>query len=402
MFMCIILSSVFGEFDENATIINLDTSYRDWNNTFPSVSVCLMKGRSNDKVRDYINKYWDANRIEAPDNAPSFYRAIHAFMFLNYEEPFFGTSANNCLKLNETCGIDMNVIRKYLMPSKCTDFMHRVTFLGETINCENIFERHETQTGVCFIANSLYKNKEQILTFKQLPLHFSNQLQVERSLRISYIDLEFANYKIYVHSPEEIPNLRMEGHILRKAPGLTSVAYKMIEIENEIDVKEIDIERRKCQFPDERVGKYKFPYSISNCKQQARIIRELEDCNCTLPVGELPADITPCGISNFGCISASAGRYKAVGPLVEPECSMPSCVAMEIAEIGKFEEELKEPFGVLEIDIMNKPTLKYIRRVGTTTLDMIVNVGGLVGLFLGASILSILEFFFLIFNTFMH
>lgn len=43
------------------------------------------------------------------------------------------------------------------------------------------------------------------------------------------------------------------------------------------------------------------------------------------------------------------------------------------------------------IEIANKPTIRLIRNVTFTRLDFIVSIGSIIGLFFGASILSLAE-----------
>lgn len=47
------------------------------------------------------------------------------------------------------------------------------------------------------------------------------------------------------------------------------------------------------------------------------------------------------------------------------------------------------------IEILNMPTVRYVRNVAKTKLDFVVSVGGLVGLFFGASLLSLVEFMYI-------
>lgn len=50
---------------------------------------------------------------------------------------------------------------------------------------------------------------------------------------------------------------------------------------------------------------------------------------------------------------------------------------------------------LLTIEVQNVPILRYIRNVATTKLDVVVSIGGIAGLFSGASILSMVEFFYI-------
>lgn len=364
-----ILSSTLNKLSTETTSINLDTNYRDWNNTFPAVSICMTKGRSTEKIKRHMTEYWEVTNQPIIPRAIQYYRAIQNLMFINYHQPLDGVNVETCLKFNETCGFDMEIMRKVLFPQSCSEFMTRVSFLGNEMPCENVFKFHRTEIGDCFIANSLYSNGKLLMNFEQLPLRYSNREIIERSLEIHYKDVEFVIYKLFIHTPEEIPNGNLEGFGLRKTPAHTYMAFKTIEIKNQDDVKEEAVEARQCRFPDEFLNEYKLPYSIANCHFNDRMQRELNDCDCTLPIGELPTQVARCNITRFQCVKDSHVNRGEFGD----HCTVPSCLATEISLIGQVEEEPMEDqtVGILVIDILNKPTLRYIRRVVITNLDTI-------------------------------
>lgn len=354
-----------------STSINLDTNYLDWNNTFPAVSICMAKGRSTKKIENYMQEYWTANKQPVPPRAIRHYRAIQSLMFINIQQPLDGVNVDNCLEFNETCGFDMDILKRALFPQTCSDFITHVKFLGLEIPCEDIFKLHHTEMGDCFTANSLYSNGKELKNFQQLPLRYSNRGNIERTLEIHYMDIEFVIYKLYFHSPEELPHGNLEGHGLRKALASTYIALKTTEMRNQVGVSEESIEARQCRFPDEFLNEHKLPYSISNCRFLSRWQRELRDCNCTLPISGVPKQVTRCNITKYECVRDSYARFTASKDEQDNSCTVSSCLAMEINNIGLFEKNISDPVGILIIDILNKPTLRYIRRVGTTKLDLI-------------------------------
>lgn len=369
--MCMILSTDLNEFNTKATSINLDTNYLDWNNTFPAISICMTKGRSTEKIKTYMTDYWNETDQPIPTRAIRYYRAIQSLMFINYHQPLDGVNVENCLEFNETCGIDMDILHKDLFPQTCEDFMTYVAFLGQEVPCEDVFKLHQTEIGDCFTANSLYSNGKALSTFEQLPLRYSNRKLIGRTLEVRYTDIDFVIYKLYIHSPEELPDGNLEGYGLRKAQADTYIALKTIEIRNQNDVKDESISARQCRFPDEFLNEHKLPYSVSNCHFNERLQRELKDCRCTLPISNVPKTITRCNITKFECVKDSYTKLLPSKEAKELPCTVPSCLAMEIVNIGQFERDLEEPMGILVIDILNQPTLRYIRRVGITKLDMI-------------------------------
>lgn len=47
--------------------------------------------------------------------------------------------------------------------------------------------------------------------------------------------------------------------------------------------------------------------------------------------------------------------------------------------------------GEIRIDIQDMPSMRYQRNVAKSQLDLVVAVGGVIGLFFGASLLSLVE-----------
>lgn len=372
LLMSSILITTLNEFNTKATSINLDTSYRDWDNPFPAVSICMTKGPSTSQIKEYMINYWDARSMGIESRTVRYFRSIHSMTFMNYQDPLNGVNIKNCLEMNETCGIDFDIVKNDLMPKTCKDFMVSLKFLGEEVpNCEKIFKLHRTAFGNCFIANSLYSNGKSLTNFRQLPLRYSNLGYSERSLEIEYKDFPFVTYKLFVHTPEERPDWRFEGYGLKSINGYSYLAFKTTEMMNQGDVTGESISARQCRFPDEFFVGTKVPYSISRCHSYERVVRELTNCNCTLPIGNLPKDIPICDLTKFECARQA---HDIPVPLKDEQtnnCTMPSCLAMEIVHIGTVEKTLDNASNVVIIDILNKPTLRYIRRVGITKLDMI-------------------------------
>lgn len=367
--MCLILFPTFNNFGSKATSINLDTNYRDWDNVFPAVSICMTKGRSTKKIEEYMKAYWAATN-QTLKLSVRYYRSIQSLMIVNLQNPMDGINKETCASINSSCGVNLEVIKRDLLPQKCSDFMTKVTYLGEEIDCEKIFKLYQTDIGDCFTANSLYSSST-LTSFQQLPLKHSNLDIVERSLIVNYDDIDFVIYKLYAHSPEELPNGVLESHNLRKTNAITYLALKTTEIINRHDVIDESIQARQCRFPIEYLNQHKLPYSISNFHFHQRVTRQLKDCNCTLPVGEVAEQIPRCDISDYDCCAESTAKFLANADSRTKDCITPSCLAMEISNIGLMETETEALQSVLKVDILNNPTLRYIRRVSLSKLDII-------------------------------
>lgn len=289
----------------------------------------------------------------------------------------------------------------------------------QEINCSEYFKLHKTEIRECFIANSLYSSKPILNTFDHLPLRYSNLENYERSLEIEYFDDDFIILKAFIHSPEELPFNLIPTFRMKKAPAYTYIAINVVETINEKDVEDQPVSSRNCRFPEEYVIEGELGYSLSTCKYSRQMKEELKECNCTLPIGPVPNNAPLCGVFDYECV-AEKTRSEDLQSHSNDPCQVPTCVGMEIITIGQFEEDVNgdvENVAVFKIDILNKPNSRYIRRVSITRLDMTgeikfqdvwqsasfnvsfsVQVGGIVGLFIGASILTFVEIIFLVYD----
>jgi acid-sensing ion channel, other len=380
-----------------STSINFDTSYRDWNNTFPAISLCLTKGRSLDSVKVYVTNYFKENNLKAPKRSFRFFRAVQNLMFLNPQQPLDGVDLNDCREYNETCGVNFTAIREMFLPQKCDEFVKEMKFLGKPIDCKNYFFKHETEAGLCYTANGLAdapetKRFKKFTSFRNLPLKHSNMENIRRSMYVKYNETDLYNLKIFVHSPEEVASGRLEA---LPSPGIKTDSYfaiNAIEMINNPDVINEDIAVRGCRYPSEKIEAFNLHYSSTNCHRDLRMANEIKSCNCTLDIGDIPKSVRICLPEEIQCIVDVAKKVD----LDEEQCMLPSCVSMTIHDIGKITSDSNDEDSSVTIEVLNKPTLRFVRRVKESKLDQIVQLGGLVGLFLGASILSLVEVVFLI------
>lgn len=300
---------------------------------------------------------------------PRYYRSIQNILFLNPEQPLDGINTDICLAFNETCGIDIKTLKRTLLPSQCHDVIKGLSFLGEKLNCEKVFKLYQTEVGDCFVGNSLYMTNKKLSDFENLPLRFSNLDTLQRSLEMEYVDNDLVVYKFYIHTPEELPNGLLEGHLLRKPPSETYVAIKMSEIINQKGVIGETIEARQCRFPSEFLNQHKMPYSFSHCKLEQLRQQELKECHCVLPFDNIPEDIVACNISRYACVQKA--RSKLENKKNENACDIPTCLGMTIEIVAHFEDTPEDSKGRLIIDVLDKPTFRFIRRVSVSKLDLI-------------------------------
>uniref|UniRef100_A0A182T9T9 Uncharacterized protein n=1 Tax=Anopheles maculatus TaxID=74869 RepID=A0A182T9T9_9DIPT len=72
----------------------------------------------------------------------------------------------------------------------------------------------------------------------------------------------------------------------------------------------------------------------------------------------------------------------------------PSCTEHEIRIIGRESEMERRSSRSVLIKIMGLPSQRYRRQIVREDIDVVVSIGGILGLFTGASILSLVEFIY--------
>lgn len=86
--------------------IGIETTYLNWNNTFPAVSICLTKNRSSSRVMEFVK----AEQVEHKVSTTNYVKNIHDYMFTNPNNINF--KEDYCNGLNSTCGVDILRVRK--------------------------------------------------------------------------------------------------------------------------------------------------------------------------------------------------------------------------------------------------------------------------------------------------
>ncbi|PSN41668.1 hypothetical protein C0J52_07704 [Blattella germanica] len=167
-----------------------------------------------------------------------------------------------------------------------------------------------------------------------------------------------------VEIPYKFPTFTICGQI--PYPGLPQ------EIEPDPDISEWPPEIRGCRHPDEVLANQFYPkYSYSACIASCRAQEMMQKCGCVHPMSAISETIyLPAEWKNLNC-----GCVRS--------CS-------DTSYYGVFQNEKSDQKGIVSIKVI--PGHEKIRlRLKTGKLDVFVMVGGMFGLFVGASMMSIVE-----------
>ncbi|KAI8118089.1 Pickpocket protein 28 [Lucilia cuprina] len=226
-------------------------------------------------------------------------------------------------------------------------------------------------------------------------------------------------YKVFLNSPESVP-LTTGNYIL--VPHDEEVLVSIIPqyVISTDNLHGFGPEKRQCYFNDERYLRYFKSYSQSNCQTECLANYTINKCGCAKFWMPKPLDTPVCSLAQVDCYSHAADemniiianqtKQKLINSNVKIMCDcMPSCNSLDYNfEISRahydFEKTVIAQRDSYEHDdgrasrfsvYFKEPQFTAIKRTvmfGVTTL--IANCGGIFGLFMGISSLSIIEFIY--------
>ncbi|XP_055599892.1 sodium channel protein Nach isoform X2 [Uranotaenia lowii] len=372
---------------EETVNINIDTSYLRWNHTFPAFSICYLKGSAMVPISKFLEEFWEATNITKPSKLLGYQRLAHSYTFISSSASVVGKHGM-CTGRNSTCDLNLEVLRQLFVPQDCTKVFEDVKYLGISYPCEKFFRLFGTEMGLCFVANSIYSYN---MKYENLPLKYTARDE-RRIFEFKYKDIDVLSYTLYLHSPDELPYASMYNEMLRKAGAAIYVPVDTMEVYNKPDIRDQPMAQRECRFPFENITNY-LPYSFTNCALVTRIETEFEMCNCTNPAFPKEYSSRYCNFEGLACIFQDEVSFRTKQKLIRDKTCIKSCLEMEINLLGISIDEMKNnsEFGHVVLEVLNLPTSRYERSVARTSLDFIVSLGGVGGLFFGISLLSIVE-----------
>lgn len=236
-----ILISTYSTFKGDLTAISVSTDYLDLNISFPSVSLCLLRGKNTNLLREHFPMDGSNNVKEVPRKMyMNFIKMVSSYMYHNphsFIDPAQNvkTKEDYCEDLNSTCGVNITLLRDLYIPKKCDEIIVGVTFMGKNYSCQEIFKTYRTELGLCFIANNLHSVYVNLcLSVKslfdvicvvfcrnfvgpKLPLNYDAYTPRKKLLlKIYYKEHSISQLGLYVHATSELPFFSTPVFLLKK------------------------------------------------------------------------------------------------------------------------------------------------------------------------------------------
>ncbi|XP_017078185.1 uncharacterized protein LOC108112606 [Drosophila eugracilis] len=208
---------------------------------------------------------------------------------------------------------------------------------------------------------------------------------------------------VYLHDVNEFMLPDDLKTIFYDAKILSSFTFELLvnPILSGNDVRNLPLAYRKCRYKDENNLEYYSPYYQSLCRLECRIKWALSLCNCKPFFYVAAVEAPVCNIRGMLCLHRSNWLEKPC------EC-LPPCIENTYAIISVQEQKggddnyTGESFERTLIVKMFLPKMGMKRRVVFSTDQLIMSFGGGIGLFLGASFMTIYGLVYLFFTFLFH
>lgn len=340
--------------------------------------------------------------------------------------------------------VDFFKYAKQVAPS-LNETLFRCTWHRQDVNCSNIFKEILTDEGVCFTFNYLNASelyKERILDrnfyvtrhdkatrywngkstanmteddiYPYRVLSGSEGLRVD--LRLFEDDIDYAcsgpvqSFKILLHSADEVPQMKKYYYRIPLDHDIIMQVRPNLMNTTEYLVKNYDKEQRKCVVEGERQLIFFKKYTQRNCQLDNLALRTFTRCKCaTFSMPRLKNTTICRKASELQCVKnvefslmQQVLNKTAISYNCLPACRSISYDAeMSMARLDRYNHQnamgksvkspYKKRFTRLFVTFKDEQFFSSRRAEVYTLIDFVANCGGILGLFMGISILSIVE-----------
>ncbi|XP_025421820.1 sodium channel protein Nach-like [Sipha flava] len=334
-----------------------------------------------------------------------------------------------------------------LMPT-IDEMFHSCYWRGTGFNCSDLIRLQRTEEGFCYSFNS--KTSERSVNDSEFnpPVAGPNDMLIPlrnnaagkmtglelilKSLITEYspVDTRSKGFNIMVHTPEDFPDISGSYKIYSEINQSSQISVSVSHIGADESIYRLGETDRKCFLYVERsAAQVNLPLyrsnSEDNCYSRCRLRTTREMCGCVpyyFDVEREGHDETEwkcCGIEHIQCLGKMDVLQRNTQPPKDepgfPEWSVPvymNCSCPHpcsfigyTTEMKMFPKDYMEsslfPNAYMHIDIHYKErfAISYQRFMKYTVQDLLVTFGGMASLFLGCSLVSLMEIFCVIYKS---
>ncbi|XP_059219850.1 pickpocket protein 19-like [Stomoxys calcitrans] len=306
------------------------------------------------------------------------------------------------------------------MAFRCNEIFVWCIYDETHLDCCKVFITERTERGICLVFNSLISDESKI---KQLSDNYypwrartggegsglSFKLRYNKAFVRPGSTLPFS-FSILIKEADE---WSYSPFNILKPNSRNTIMVTPIFTETSANTRHIDPQKRKCMFSDETSLIYDriegLPFNRLNCLVQCEQKFVMKYCNCTLSMffpGMSESHKKECTVSDLKCLYEHRDIFNYIkGPLQDEFINDTSrgmvcncvhnCVSL-IFLLSINSQHLQSANNIvpeidLDVHFVKNTMTKYASRLQYTNMDLAANFGGILGLCLGASVLSVAE-----------
>ncbi|XP_016940277.3 amiloride-sensitive sodium channel subunit gamma-like [Drosophila suzukii] len=363
-------------FRENPIVYEYEYLFALRNFTFLGVTLCTSFADEK-SMEQVINQTWGVNPRQDPEKAnyyKEFLRVLNHLQYKTFEtlRPFENdTSLDNLnyvsilLKLQERIlPSEIPVVMAPIITEAglCQTTSQLNRYGNPYGKIENMKVSEVKTCGFFSDCQLMHKPFNTIKTHMYLYLHDVNELMLPNDLRTIFFDAKVLSSYI--------------------------IGVMLHSISADREVRNLPVAYRKCRYEDENDLEYYNPYHPSLCRLECRIKHALSLCNCK-PYFYVAAPEAPvCNITGMLCLARSKWLEKPCDCF--PLCRENTFNIVQVEEQNGGDDKYSgQEFERTLIINMKLPKMGMKRRVVFSTDQLIMSFGGAIGLFLGASFMTI-------------
>ncbi|KAL7011566.1 hypothetical protein ACKWTF_014325 [Chironomus riparius] len=203
--------------------------------------------------------------------------------------------------------------------------------------------------------------------------------------------------RILVHKSDETPRLMDYGKLRLMNYGLTVDIEVIPEIiQTDEYLRKLTPQVRECYFEGEKKLKFFKTYSMDKCVAECYSNYSIQHCGCVYHNFDLASPKEYCWEEGLKNCNYEIQQYFYLNDIMSsPNCScLPTCdsVKYHIKYFHKFSTQSDEIS--INLRVNTEDAILFRRYQQFTFSDVVSYVGGLLGLFAGISMLSIVEIFY--------
>ncbi|KAH8281806.1 hypothetical protein KR054_003093 [Drosophila jambulina] len=413
IYFCIVVSlSSVHRYNTKSTHVGLERNYHFWNTTVPSITLCPMQ-RLN---ASFFASYCRINGVKGVQKA----------ILWDFLENLANSTYINFQNIPESDQIDHIIKDLGLKPEKYMELIYNLTYDStyEPIEKQrtrsidgqvNIHVRQVlTEYGLCYLGNSRLGEEysARYLIFGKYPepnkyeqtrklLQYQIGSYFEKDVGFTLLSFSSEAIDSYIHSAFEVMKVDTNFGYTTEGVVYDPVSQEIIAEDN-LET-ETSVRMRKCRFHHESNLTH-FPFYTRNvCQQECRINLAFRICKCIphfypnrianpKPVCDYKTlrSCFPRHADFFLKLYEESGHHEKPAPCYCEQNCLDAVITTRSALPMIGSKQLLGSIGSA-ITIKTWPQLRLKRQVIFSMTDLMVSIGSTAGLFLGISVLGLVE-----------